>query len=42
MLPIDTSETSGPVGFTTRIDTAPTLATTTFMQAVRDVAVALR
>lgn len=42
MLPFDTSETTGPVGFTTRIDTAATLATTAFMQAVRDVAAALR
>lgn len=42
MLPIDTSETTGPVGFTTRIDTVATLATTAFMETVRDVAVALR
>jgi LysR family pca operon transcriptional activator len=42
MLPVDTSETTGPVGFTTRIDTVPSLATTAFMQAVRDVAIALR
>lgn len=42
MLPFDTSETTGPVGFTTRIDTVPSLATTSFMQAVRDVAIALR
>jgi len=42
MLPFDTSETTGPVGFTTRIDTGPALATTAFMQAVRDVAIALR
>lgn len=42
MLPFDTSETTGPVGFTTRIDTTPTLATTAFMQAVRDASLALR
>ena len=41
-LPFDTSETTGPVGFTTRIDTTPTLATTAFMQAVRDASLALR
>lgn len=42
MLPFDTSETTGPVGFTTRIDTVASLATTAFMQAVREVAAALR
>ncbi|MEO8683881.1 MAG: pca operon transcription factor PcaQ [Devosia sp.] len=35
LLPLDTSETIGPVGLTTRTDTTPTLAATTFMQAVR-------
>lgn len=39
LLPVDTSETLGPVGLTTRTDTTPSLATTTFMQAVRQVAV---
>lgn len=38
VLPVDTSETLGPVGFTTRIDTAPSLAATGVMQAVRTVA----
>ena len=42
LLPVDTSETTGPVGFTTRIDTTPTLATTGFMEAVRKAASALR
>lgn len=40
VLPVDTSETLGPVGLTTRTDTTPSLATTTFMQTVRVVAVA--
>ncbi|UJW84203.1 pca operon transcription factor PcaQ [Devosia sp. SL43] len=35
VLPFDTRETIGPVGLTTRTDTTPTLAATTFMQAVR-------
>ncbi|QQR41086.1 pca operon transcription factor PcaQ [Devosia rhizoryzae] len=39
LLPVDTSQTLGPVGLTTRTDTTPSLATTTFMQAVRQVAV---
>lgn len=38
LLPVDTTGTLGPVGFTTRADSAHTLATTTLMQAVRDVA----
>ncbi|RYE73221.1 MAG: LysR family transcriptional regulator, partial [Hyphomicrobiales bacterium] len=42
LLPVDTAETTGPVGFTTRTDTQPTLAATSLMQAVRDVAVGLR
>ncbi len=37
VLPIDTSETVGPVGFTTRIDTTPSIAATGLMQAVRSV-----
>lgn len=41
LLPVDTSDTSGPVGFTTRIDTAPTPAMTAIMQAVREVAARL-
>jgi len=42
VLPVDTSETTGPVGFTTRADTLPTLAATSLMQAIRDVAGELR
>lgn len=42
LLPVDTSETTGPVGLTTRIDTSQSLATTGFMQAVRDVAAQLQ
>jgi LysR family pca operon transcriptional activator len=42
LLPVDTAETVGPVGFTTRTDTVPTLAATSLMQAVRDVAAGLR
>ena len=41
LLPVDTSETTGPVGFTTRADTIPTLATTALMQAIRDVVLGL-
>jgi LysR family pca operon transcriptional activator len=36
-LPVDTRETLGPVGLTTRADTPPALATQMLMQAVRDV-----
>jgi LysR family pca operon transcriptional activator len=42
LLPVDTAETTGPVGFTTRTDTVPTLAATSLMQAVRDAAASLR
>jgi LysR family transcriptional regulator, pca operon transcriptional activator len=42
LLPVDTKETLGPVGFTTRTDTAPSLAATSLMQAVRDVVARLR
>lgn len=42
LLPVDTSETTGPVGFTTRADTIPTLATTALMQAIRNVAAGFR
>lgn len=42
LLPVDTSETLGPVGFTLRADTAPSLAATSLMQAVRDVAERVR
>ncbi len=42
LLPVDMSETQGPVGFTTRTDTVPGLATTVFMQTMREVAAALR
>jgi LysR family pca operon transcriptional activator len=38
LLPVDTSETLGPVGFTTRADTVQGLAAAALMQAVRDVA----
>jgi LysR family pca operon transcriptional activator len=38
LLPVDTTETLGPVGFTTRADSAHTLATMALMEAVRDVA----
>ena len=38
LLPVDTTETLGPVGFTTRADSAHSLATIALMQAVRDVA----
>jgi LysR family pca operon transcriptional activator len=36
LLPVDTSETLGPVGFTTRSDTVQSLAASTLMQAIRD------
>lgn len=42
LLPVDTGETMGPVGFTTRTDTVPMLAATSLMQAVRDAAARLR
>jgi LysR family pca operon transcriptional activator len=42
LLPVDTSETTGPVGFTTRADTIPTLAATALMQAIRNIAAGLR
>lgn len=42
LLPVDTSETTGPVGLTTRTDTTQSLAATAFMQAVRDVAAGVR
>ena len=38
LLPVDTTETLGPVGFTTRADSTHSLATSALMQAVRDVA----
>ena len=38
MLAVDTGETLGPVGFTTRADAVQSLASSAFMQAVRDVA----
>ena len=37
-LPVDTSETQGPVGFTTRTQTIPTLAASSLIQCVRDAA----
>lgn len=42
LLPVDTSETTGPVGLTTRTDTTQSLAAVAFMQAVRDVAAGQR
>lgn len=42
LLPVDTSETTGPVGLTTRTDTTQSLAAAAFMQAVRDVAAGVR
>lgn len=41
LLPVDTSDTSGPVGFTTRIDMAPTPAMAAAMAAVRAAAARL-
>lgn len=40
-LPVDTAETTGPVGLTMRVDTPPSLATQMLMQAVRDTAAAV-
>ena len=37
-LPVDTSDTRGPVGLTTRADTPPSLPTLMLMQAIRDAA----
>ena len=42
LLPVDTSETTGPVGLTTRTDMVSTLAADTLKQAVREVAARLR
>ena len=42
LLPVDTRETLGPVGLTTRTDTLPGAATITLMQAVRTIAARLR
>ncbi|MBE0579058.1 pca operon transcription factor PcaQ [Devosia sp.] len=42
LLPVDTSETTGPVGLTTRTDMVSTLAADSLMQAVRDVAARIR
>lgn len=42
LLPVDMSETQGPVGFTTRADTVPGFATTAFMQTVREVSENMR
>lgn len=41
LLPVDTGETLGPVGFTSRTDTVPSMAVTSLMQAVRGVAAAV-
>lgn len=38
LLPVDTTETLGPVGFTTRADASHSLATVALMEALRDVA----
>lgn len=42
LLPVDSSETVGPVGLTTRTDTQSTLAADSLKQAVRDAAALLR
>jgi LysR family pca operon transcriptional activator len=42
LLPVDMSETQGPVGFTMRADNVPSLALTSFMQTIRDAAAGLR
>jgi len=42
LLPVDTAETTGPVGLTTRTDTDLTLAAQAFIQSVRDIAALLR
>lgn len=42
LLPVDTSETTGPVGLTTRTDMVSTLAADSLKQAVREVAARLR
>lgn len=42
MLPVDTRETTGPVGLTTRTDTVSTLAADSFKEAVRTAAADLR
>ena len=42
LLPVDTSETLGPVGFTTRSDAVQSLAAGTLMQAIREAAHAER
>ena len=41
-LPVDTGETVGPVGLTTRTDTTQSVAAASFMQAVRNAAAKLR
>lgn len=41
-LPLDTKETLGPVGLTTRADTIPSPAVQLFMNAVRDAAIRVR
>lgn len=41
-LPVDTAETLGPVGLTTRADTPPSVAAQLFMAAVRKAAAALQ
>lgn len=42
LLPVDSSETTGPVGLTTRTDMVSTLAAESLKQAVRDAAAGLR
>lgn len=42
LLPVDTAETTGPVGLTTRTDTTPDLAALALIQAVRDVSASMR
>jgi LysR family pca operon transcriptional activator len=41
-LPVDTSQTTGPVGFTTRTETTPSLAASSLIQSVREVAAGVK
>ena len=38
ILPVETGDTSGPVGLTVRADTQPTLPLSLLMQAIREAA----
>ena len=42
LLPVDTRDTSGPVGLTLRAESLPTPATRLLIQAIRDAALLLR